>query len=800
VGLVSQIIPYREQIAARGVSDNTQNPDTADGGIGVGGRALGQALGQFAAHQHAVEEDQGRMWAANAAAENEVQQQKLRADRVNALDPSAPDYVDKINALPDQVDQDYQASVEKLQDQAPNDAARRYLAMHAASGHIRAVQGAIGESANLNAAYAVDQVGKSVKSATDIIAGSPDNGTYQSVVDQHKQAIMGLTTVDPNTKLKLAEQATHQFAIAQVQSVAAQNPQSFLQMVNATGGTTTRNGVRGAVPGGAPDMLTFANQQLAAGVSPDEAVKAAVDKFKPAGAFAYALAPDGKSFVDKAASGDPQVQPLTDGDIAAAKVPLAGWDTLTWPEKVSAVRSAEAQVGKQLAEDRGALSRELQDANAALQDGKPYPGMGSPRFSEANLRRVFGDDQGSRMAQELAYNANIGNFVSKAKVMPAAQRNALLAQLEPQPGEGYAEKARTYEMAQRAVKQVEAQQQAKPIESAIASGIGGAKPLDFSQPLAPQLRDRTAVASTMVRDYGTKAQIFTDAEVEQIAGSLGNMTGKDRIATLASIRTGLSDPGAFATAMNQLAPKNPNLAYAGNLAARGGTAFVDGKPVTVADVAATIADGDIILNGRNLDRQMAKGDDPSMPGGAKATNFKEADFRTYFQQSLGGAFRTPDAQLSAATEQSVYNAVKAYYAADSYRQGKPLDQIDASGVKRAIEAVVGSPWQKNGGTLLAPYGMPVEQFQSQWNVRAEAAIKAAGYDDTATGRFLDRAVPVNLADGKYGFQVGTGLLADPKTGRKVIVDYSQPFTAPVYPDSEVRSRAPTGGSPLMRRY
>jgi hypothetical protein len=255
---------------------------------------------------------------------------------------------------------------------------------------------------------------------------------------------------------------------------------------------------------------------------------------------------------------------------------------------------------------------------------------------------------------------------------------------------------------------------------------------------------------------------------------MGNMTGKDRIATLASIRTGLNDPGAFATAMNQLAPKNPNLAYAGNLAARGGTAYVGGKALPAADVAATIADGDIILNGRSLDRQAAKGDDPSMPSGSKAMNFPDSQFQAQFNTVLGGAFRSPDAQRSAAVQQETYNAAKAYYVAEAYRQGKNFDAIDPDGVKRAVEAVVGTPWNKNGGTLLAPYGMPVEQFQDQWDDRAKGALKAAGYDDTAVDRLLDKTIPINLADGRYGFQNGTRLQTDSR-GRPVIVDYRQPY-------------------------
>ena len=770
---MSRVIPYQEKIAARGTNDAYQDASTADAGIGQAARSIGQSLARLDAHHQAVEDDQGRMWAAAATAENEVRQRKAQQDYINSLDPSAPDYLDKINSLPDKADEEYNNSIDQLQETAPNDAARKYVVMHGATGRVRMLDASINDSANLNASYAVSLVDKSTKTNADLIAASPDNDTFSAIDAQNRQSILGMTTLDPTVKLKLADQSTHQFALTQVQSVAAKDPTSFLQTVHAQGGVTTRNGTRGAVPGS--DMLTFANAQIAGGAKPEDALKAAVDKFKPADPFTYALAPDGKSFIDKGQpAGDPQVQPLTDTDIANAKPGIAGWSHLTWPEKVSAVRAAEAQVGKQLAEDRGALSRDVADAKAAALDGKPYPGLDSPRMSEDNLKRVFGDDKGSRMAQELQYNAAIGDLVSKAKLMPTAQRAAMLKQYEPQPGEGnYAERDRVYTMAQHAVAQVEKQQKAHPIAAAIADGIAGAKPLDFDQPLAAQLHDRTAVAATMARDYGTKPQIFTEDEVKTIADKLGNMTGKDRIATLANIRIGLNDPAAYSLAMNELAPKNPTLAYAGHLAARDGVAYVDGKATTPADIAATIADGDIILNGRSLDKQMAKGDDPSMPGGAKAVNFNDSQFRTFFNQSLGGAFRSPDAQLSASAQQETYNAARAYYAAEAYKQGKPLDQIDPAIVKRAIGAVVGQPVSMNGGKLLPPFGMKVEDFQAQWDDHAKAAFKAAGYDDVATGRLLDTAVPVNLADGLYGFQSGTRLLADPRTGRKVVVSFRE---------------------------
>jgi hypothetical protein len=372
----------------------------------------------------------------------------------------------------------------------------------------------------------------------------------------------------------------------------------------------------------------------------------------------------------------------------------------------------------------------------------------------------------------------VGNFVAKASVMPAAQRTAMLEQLKPQPGEGYAAASQTYQMAVQAAAQVEKQQQAQPIASAIQHGIAGAQPLDFSQPdtLASQLRQRTIVSATMVRDYGTKPQIFTPTEVSQLADGLGNLSGRDRIATLTSIRQGLNDPRAFAEAMNEFAPKNPNLAYAANLAAKGGVSYVDGNAIPDDDIATKIADGDIILNGRKLDQKAGAGGEPSMPSGSKAVRFKETDFQNAFNQILSGAFQSPDAQRSAAVETDTYNAVKAYYAAESYQKGRSLDAIDPNDVKSAIQAVIGTPVSIGTGKLLAPHGMPVEQFQNQWGARAKNAVVAAGYDPDTAQRVIDRTVPVNLADGKYGFQNGTRLQTD-AMGRPIIVDYSQPLPA-----------------------
>ena len=54
-----------------------------------------------------------------------------------------------------------------------------------------------------------------------------------------------------------------------------------------------------------PDLLSYANSQLASGVSADDAIQAAVAKYPTATGIDFHLTPDGKSFVDKGQSADP---------------------------------------------------------------------------------------------------------------------------------------------------------------------------------------------------------------------------------------------------------------------------------------------------------------------------------------------------------------------------------------------------------------------------------------------------------------------------------------------------------------
>lgn len=788
-----RIDQYTQQTLPTG-SVNSEMPAGAFGADQAQGiENLAHGAEQFDQDYNMVQMDQGRVWAATAVSRKELQLQSTFQQRVNSLDPSDPQYPQKIASITQETQDDVNQATSDLVDAAPGRFAKRFTAYHMASAGLRLNDLAMRTQSQLNGDYTKNLVQDGIKADSDILAATPDNDTYGRLLQKQHDAIVGMQTISPELKSALLGQAAQTYANVQVSSLVAKDPQSFLQLVNAQGGSTTaRGGVKGAVPtvpgadaaGGAqtpaqPEMLAFANTQIAAGKSPEDAMRAVTDKY-PDQADKFAFAFKNGQFTDLGTTPtpqDPQVQPLNDQDIAKAEPPIAGWDKLTWPQKVAYVRQAEGQVGKQLASDRGAITRELQDARATLLAGQNYPGLDTPRYSQANLEHVLGPDEGARAAQTLSYDQQVGQFMQSVSTMPAAQRDATLSQLAPAGGEGFAAAEPAYKAAQEAAKRVAAAQVKTPIQYAIEAGIGGAQPIDFTKPLQDQLVARAKVANTMQRDYGAKPQIFTDTEVKALADDVGKLAPNQRINLLENIRQGLNDPQAFGQAMHEFAPKNPNLAYAANLAAIGKTSIVDGKPVSDTDIATDIATGDIILNGRKLDQKAGPDGDPAMPTGSQAVKFDDTGFQSEFQRSLAGAFTSPDAQRTAATQTDVYNAVKAYYVAQAYKQGKPLNVVDPKGVANAIQAVVGAPWAHKDGVLLAPHGMPIEQFQSQWNGRANAALTAAGYSADDASRILSQTRPINLADGRYGFQNGTKLQTDAR-GRPIVVDYTQPYTPP----------------------
>lgn len=808
--------PYESSILAQG-SINGRQATSADfgGAIAQGLNSVSHGLSDVAATGNQIDQDQARLWASTAVSQKELALKQASQDHLNSLDPTASDYPEQIKNLTEASNERTQQATSELMAQAPDGAARKQVSYHMANAGLRLTDVAMQQTSKLNADYTTGLVQQGMKADTDIIAASPDNDTVARKLQMQHDTIVGLTTIDPETKYKLLQGVVHAYSATQAYSVMSAHPRAFLASLNLNGGVTAKGVQRGGVPTTAPgdgsapaagvnpatpqpEMLAFANAQLADGKSAADAMRATIKQFSNSKGefpsnknFSFVPSADGKSFVDNGKpAGDPQVQPMAEADIASSNPPMMGWKNLEFSEKVQLVRQAEGLVGKAMAANRGQLGNDTRDAMASYAAGKDYPDVEGLKARNVAL---LNPAEATRNNDQLDSARTMGSFIAKVVDMPTPQALQFIEQYKPQGGNEMADKQPLYEHALAAFQSVQKDRSEHWVDYAIRNNIGGAQALDFKDPqkMGAGLKERSALMETGIRDYGAKPEIFSKGEVDQLDSGISKMPAHEAVAYLASIHSSLGNSKGYATAMDQLGGKNPMLAYAGSMATTNAVVSVDGQPMAANDIAAKILVGDRINNGRTL--VTGKGSDPSMPAGANANHFNENQFRAAFDLALPPqAFQSPDATRSAGQQKNMYNAVKDYYTAEAFEQGKSTTQINANDVGRAVQAVTGGTTPMgNGGTLMVPFGVKVDDFQSQWHGRAVQALQAAGHSDDDISRSMGKLRPINLDNGRYGFMSGTHLLVDPKTSAPVVVNYADPYTPP-----PVQS-TPLFGTPIL---
>src|SRR5262249_54032037 len=159
--------------------------------------------------------DQGRIWAATAVSQKELQLRQQMDQRVNSLDPTASDYPAKIASLTDDTNAEVQQAASDLQDQAPSKSARKFASLHMSSAGVRLTAQSMATQSQLNAQYTTGLVQAGVKADSDLLAAQPDNDTYQRLLSKQQEAITGLTTISPDVKQKLLNDVSHQYAQVQ---------------------------------------------------------------------------------------------------------------------------------------------------------------------------------------------------------------------------------------------------------------------------------------------------------------------------------------------------------------------------------------------------------------------------------------------------------------------------------------------------------------------------------------------------------------------------------------------------------
>lgn len=466
-------------------------------------------------------------------------------------------------------------------------------------------------------------------------------------------------------------------------------------------------------------------------------------------------------------SGLPQVRPLDDTAIAGASPDIAGWGKLTWAEKVAAVRQAESAMGSQLASERGEMQRQLKDASASLLAGKDYPGLDDPKFSQSNLVRLFGPDEGKRASDQLQYVKQVGGFVGQMATMPNAQAMEMMRTLSPEGGPEYAAKAPVFKQAVEAYTRLQKLRNDDYMAWAQSQQRLNVQPIDFTNPQAfgQSLGQRIGVAETGRTDYGADAHLLSQDEAAKLGGIVSKLTPQDQMAYLKQVRQATNGHDDwFTDTLAQIAPKNSMLAVAASTATKQGRVQTAAGAQNGEMIGQYILEGAHILQGKDID-------DPQKSG--RPLQIDDNKIRTMFWTSLGAnAFASPDAQHSNQLAGDTYQAVKNYLVADMYHRGLTPDKLNQDLVQNAVTAVTGGTAKQNGSTLFMPWGMAKSQFQTQFPWALDAALQKGGIKGTKLDA-PDAYQYANVGDGKYLVMTGNKALVG-RDGRSVIVDMSRP--------------------------
>lgn len=455
------------------------------------------------------------------------------------------------------------------------------------------------------------------------------------------------------------------------------------------------------------------------------------------------------------------------------------------PERVPQfVSSAATEINRQSAVYRSQIATTEGDHVTAYMNGQPPPRP----LTEAEYVKAYGPIEGPQRYANYQAIGVMGQDISALKLQTPEQIQATVERYRPDPAQpGYELANKRFAAVVQAADSVNRARQEDPMLFAQQNRIGSAAQLNFNDQaaFAQELSRRTGVAQTMQQTYGAPFALLSKAEAQTLNQGFQRMTSQQKLGYLNAIRTTVTDPAAYRAIMQQVAPDSPVTAMAGIILQKQNPMVVPGwmndTVYKQQDVAAIMLEGEALMN----PTKGAKGED-GRPGKTLPMP-KEEDIRSQFTNVVGRAFAADPNGANFA-----YQAVKAYYAGKSARDGDVSGQLDSGRLKEAVNAVVGGVSDINGkGEVVRPWGMSEERFKNGLKASFDQAIQAAGYK----GSLLDNwgAYGVQSAgDGKYLLRSGTGYLTD-KTGNPIVLDVTERSAASQIPkDSDLYGRGGGG--------
>jgi len=428
------------------------------------------------------------------------------------------------------------------------------------------------------------------------------------------------------------------------------------------------------------------------------------------------------------------------------------------------ISAANTEETRQQATYRSQVATTEGDHVTAFMNGQPV----QKPLTEADYTKAYGPVEGPQRFANYMQVAQLGTDMNALKLQTPEQIAVTVKAYEPDPSKpGYELATKRYDTILKAADAVNQARSADPMAYAQQNKIGNAQPLNFNDQAAfgAELNRRTGVAATMQQTYGTPYTLLTKAEATTLNQGFQRMTTQQRLGYLDAIRTSVTDPVAYRSIMQQVAPDSPVTAMAGMILHKQNPVIVphtfsSDEVYQQKDVAAIMLEGEALLNPNKLDKsENGKGKTFPLP--------KEQDMRDQFTGAVGKAFAADPEGASFA-----YQAVKAYYVGKSAREGDISGTIDSGRMKEAINAVIGGVTDVNGkGEVVRPWGMTEERFKNGARAAYDKAIEAAGYKGSPLDNYGAYGLQ-SAGDSKYLLRTGTGYLTQ-RDGTPIVLDLTE---------------------------
>lgn len=447
------------------------------------------------------------------------------------------------------------------------------------------------------------------------------------------------------------------------------------------------------------------------------------------------------------------------------------------------INSANTEANRQMGVYRSQLqTREGDDIAKAMNGILPQ----NP-ITQAEYLRYYPADGDQRYANYQSI-MTMGADINALKLQTPEQMMATADRYKPNPeNPGYEAAVKRYETVLKAVDQVNQARQADPMAFAMATKSGDAKPLSFEDRAAfgAELNKRQGVAANMQQTYGAPYSLLTKAEAATLNQGFQRMTTDEKRGYLNAIKSSVTDPVAFRSIMQQVAPDSPVTSVAGAILMKQ-NALVDTKISPMAavssavssvlpinwqvarrdavyaqqDVAGLLLEGEALLNPNKSARaENGKGKEFPMP--------EEKEMREKFANIVGNAFAADPNGANYA-----FQAVKAYYAGKSAREGDLKGKLDDARLEEAVFAATGGVYDLNSkGSVLVPWGMSVPRFKNEIKAAYDNAMEANGYKGTTIDNY-DQAGLQSYGDSKYVIRSGNGYMLD-KSGKAIVLDLTE---------------------------